>query len=268
MTEFDLETNREEDKKWRSLSAKGRRVAGVLVEKAKTTPAQYPLTINGIVTGANQKSNRSPNMSFDGDQVEEILEELREMGACFEVHGDGRALKYRHGLYEWLGVEKVEMAVMAELLLRGEQTLGDLRARASRMEKIATQADLKEILKTLLQKGLVQELTPPGRGQMVSHNLYLPEEQKRLDEKFSVVGSSERSPQGDIAKVLSSDGNDWQDGGDLISEERFTLSGKEANEDKKAIQEMKGRISELENEVLTLRELVNDLQDKIETIMS
>ena len=86
--------------------------------KAKTTPDVYPMTINGIVSGSNQKSNREPVMSLTAEDVEQVLEELRGMGAVTEVQGSGRVAKYRHHAYEWLGVEKTELAVMTELLLR------------------------------------------------------------------------------------------------------------------------------------------------------
>ena len=91
-----------------------------------------------------------------------------------------RVPKYKHRLYEWLGVEKKEMAVMGELLLRGEQTLGDLRARASRMNPIADQSELKTLVRSLLDKNLMLEITPPGRGQIVTHNLYQPEELEKV----------------------------------------------------------------------------------------
>src|SRR5262245_39732576 len=130
------DTETKQGPKWQPLNSRQRRLLGVLVEKAKTTPDVYPMTVNGLVTGANQKSNRDPVMALDSDEVEKILEELRAVGAVTEVQGTGRTLKYRHQMYEWLGVDKVESAVMTELLLRGEQTLGDLRARASRMEPI------------------------------------------------------------------------------------------------------------------------------------
>ena len=106
------------ERQWRPLNRVQRRVAGVLVEKAKTVPETYPMTLNGIVTASNQKSNRSPKMELSERQVEEVLEELRSMGAVIEVHGGGRVPKYKHCLYEWLGVDKVELAIMAELLLR------------------------------------------------------------------------------------------------------------------------------------------------------
>lgn len=157
---------------WQPMNSRQRRVFGVLVEKAKTTPDAYPMTLNGIVTGCNQKSNREPLMSLTPEDVEQILDELRGMSAVTEVQGSGRVAKYRHHAYEWLAVDKYEISVMTELLLRGEQTLGDLRARAARMEPIADQAALKQIVDGLLKKQLMVELTPPGRGQIVTHNLY------------------------------------------------------------------------------------------------
>lgn len=166
---------------WQPLPTTERRVFGVLVEKAKTTPDAYPLTLNAITTGSNQKSNRSPLMNLEPIDAENALENLRRLGAVSEVHGSGRMAKYRHRVYEWLGVNKVEAAVMAELLLRGEQTLGELRGRAARMEPIADVGTLKPILKALQERGLVQALTPEGRGQIVTHCLYLPEQQEKLE---------------------------------------------------------------------------------------
>src|SRR3954463_4720382 len=90
--------------KWKPLTARQRRVLGVLVEKAKTVPESYPMTVNGIVAGSNQKSNREPQMELTPEDVEQILEELRALGAVTEVQGSGRVLKYRHHAYEWLGV--------------------------------------------------------------------------------------------------------------------------------------------------------------------
>jgi uncharacterized protein YceH (UPF0502 family) len=182
------QSNSEEEPKpeFRPLTRHQRRVIGVLIEKSKTTPNAYPMTLNSITTGCNQKSNRSPQMTLAADDVELILDELRDMGAVSEIQGDGRVSKYKHKMYNWLGVSKVEMAIMGELLLRGEQTLGELRARAGRMEPIAGMEELKPLVKSLLEKGLMVELTPEGRGQIVTHNLYLENE---IDHLRSKVGS-------------------------------------------------------------------------------
>ena len=129
--------------RWQPLSATDRRVAGVLVEKAKTTPEAYPLSLNAVVTGCNQKSNRFPQLELESDAVQDSLDRLRALGAVGLVQGTSRVDRFRHLLYEWLGVDKVELAVMAELLLRGAQTEGELRGRAARMEPIADLAALR-----------------------------------------------------------------------------------------------------------------------------
>jgi uncharacterized protein YceH (UPF0502 family) len=169
----------------RPLDANERRVLGVLIEKAKTTPDQYPLSLNGVVTGCNQKSNRDPVMTLDEEQVMRALTSLRQAGAVAEVYGSGKIPRYRHLAYEWLGVEKEELAIMGELLLRGEQTEGDLRGRASRMDPIADLDILRGFLDRLAAQGLVVWLSPPGRGRMLTHGL-LPAE--KLEKVRSQVG--------------------------------------------------------------------------------
>jgi uncharacterized protein YceH (UPF0502 family) len=173
--------------RWKPLNAVQRRVAGVLVEKAKTTPEQYPLSLNALTNGCNQKNNRHPVTSLTQDQVEQAIDELREMGAAVEVQGTGRVPKDKHCLYEWLEVDKAELAVMAELLLRGEQTIGELRARAARMEPLPDLAVLRPILDRLKSKGLLLELTPEGRGQVISHNLYRDRELAELKGRVAAL---------------------------------------------------------------------------------
>lgn len=179
MTEHQEETT-DSGPRWQVLPRKERRVAGVLVEKAKTTPENYPLTLNALVNGCNQKSNRFPQMALDDDEVEEALDRLRELGAVSQVQGSGRVDKHRHLMYEWLGVDKVELAVMGELLLRGAQTLGELRSRAARMEPIPGISELRPIVESLQQKGLLIYLTPPGRGAVVTHALYEEQELEKI----------------------------------------------------------------------------------------
>ena len=166
--------------RWRPLEAIQRRVLGVLIEKAKTTPENYPLSLNALRGGCNQKSNRSPLMQLEESHVEEALDQLRQLGAVAQVQGGARVDRYRHLAYEWLGVEKVELAVMAELLLRGTQTVGELRGRAARMEPIKDLAELQPTLDSLHAKGLVLYLTPPGRGSIVTHALYLEHEMEKV----------------------------------------------------------------------------------------
>lgn len=162
---------------------------GVLIEKAKTTPAGYPMTVNSIVTGCNQKNNRDPLTALDDADVENALNDLIDLRAAEMIDWVGRVPKYRHLAYDWLAVSKVELAVLGELMLRGAQALGELRGRASRMEPVKDLAALKPIVDGLVQRRLMIELTPPGRGQIVSHNLYPADELEEVRASASGAGS-------------------------------------------------------------------------------
>ena len=175
---------------WKPLPPRERRVAGVLVEKAKTTPGAYPLSLNALMTGCNQKSNRFPAMQLNEEDIIVSIDSLRSLGAAAEVQGGGRVPKYRHLLYEWLGVDKAEIAVMAELLLRGAQTVGELRGRCARMEPIADLNSLQPILDSLHQKKLIVYLTPQGRGCIVTHALYREQELVELRQQYGQGGPS------------------------------------------------------------------------------
>lgn len=186
--------------RWQPLGAIDRRVVGVLAEKAKTTPGGYPMSLNAIRTACNQKSNRAPVMNLEPEDVEESLHRLRGLGAVGMIEGYGRVTKYRHYLYEWLAVEKVELAVMAELLLRGAQTVGELRARAARMEPISDLAALRPVLESLKSKGLVIPLTPEGRGHVVAHALYQPRELENVKARYGQAVASGPSAAADVAE--------------------------------------------------------------------
>ena len=160
------------------------------MEKARTPPDVYPLSLNGLVSGCNQKSNRHPTMELTSEQVEDELEKMRAAGVVAEVQGGSRVAKYRHFGYDYMQVKGAEAAVMTELLLRGEQTVGELRTRASRFEPIADLPTLQDILDSLTRRGLVVPLTPAGRGQLITHNLYLPEELSRLKQLAGNAGAS------------------------------------------------------------------------------
>ena len=170
----------------RPLDANERRVLGVLIEKGKTTPDQYPLSLNALVTGCNQKSNRDPLMTLDEEQVTRAIASLRTSGAAAEVFGSGRIPRYRHLAYEWLGVGKEELAILGELLLRGAQTEGDLRGRASRMDPIPDLDVLRQHLDGLAARGLVVWLSPPGRGRMLTHGLLPPEKLDKVRRELGI----------------------------------------------------------------------------------
>jgi uncharacterized protein YceH (UPF0502 family) len=148
------------------LTADEARVIGVLIEKAQTTPDQYPLTINAVVNGANQKNNRDPVTNIDDGAALSALIGLRNKALVVQQDAPGqRAPRFRHQFKEGLGVNTPEMVVLAELLLRGPQTLGELRGRASRMHPIESLDMAKNILQQLMDKPqpLVKQIAPaPG----------------------------------------------------------------------------------------------------------
>ena len=177
---------------WPGLTLNERRVLGVLVEKAKTTPDAYPLTLHGLITGSNQKSNRDPVLALTDADVEEALETLKKLGYAQQIMGSGRADKFRHALYDALRVDKVQLAILGELLLRGGQTEGELRTRASRMEPIDDLDALRSQLRILSQRGLVVYLTPEGRrGTIITHGLYPAEELEQLKERSHLGAATE-----------------------------------------------------------------------------
>jgi uncharacterized protein YceH (UPF0502 family) len=165
---------------WPVLGMNERRILGVLVEKAKTTPDVYPLSINALVSGCNQKSNREPILNLTDDDVEDTLDALQKQGLVMKVTG-GRVVRWRHNLYDAWQLDKPDIAVMAELLLRGPQTEGELRTRASRMEAIDDLDALRAILRPLVQRNLVVYLTPEDRrGAVLTHGFHDPAELRHL----------------------------------------------------------------------------------------
>jgi uncharacterized protein len=109
------------------------------------------------------------------------------------VQSSSRVARYRHQLYEWLGVDKVELSVMAELLLRGAQTEGELRGRVSRMDNIPDLGQLRAMLDALKSRGLVVSLTAEGRGHVVTHALYEPRELEKLRAEHGAAVSTQSS---------------------------------------------------------------------------
>jgi len=221
----------------RPLDANERRVLGVLIEKGKTTPDQYPLSLNGLVTGCNQKSNRDPVMTLDEDQVMRALKRLRDSGAAAEVFGSGKIPRYRHLAYEWLGVGKEELAILGELLLRGEQTEGDLRGRASRMDPIADLDVLRGHLDRLAERRLVVWLSPPGRGRMLTHGLLPEETLEKVRRTLGIAGGAGASNAPPSAPV---------------AHERSATAGHTAGDEAAADASLENRVAALEREVAAL----------------
>lgn len=241
---------------WQPIEPLDRRVLGVLVEKAKTTPEAYPLSLNALRTGCNQKNNRHPLMEVELDAVEQSLERLRAIGAVAEVQGGGRVSRFRHRMYEWMGVEKVELAVMAELLLRGAQTEGELRGRAARMEPIPDLAALRPVLDSLKAKGLIISLSPAGRGHVLSHALYLDRELEKVRREAGAMAVSgddapSQAPRQPVAQEAP------RAAAPVYAQQPAAPAP--SMHDRQEIAELRQQLEEVRNEVASLRKDLDDL---------
>jgi hypothetical protein len=138
------------------LDAEEARVLGALMEKETTTPEYYPMTLNALVNACNQKSNRDPVVAYEEDTVEQALDRLREKKLVYMITGAGmRVPKYSHRFAEMFNFGRREQALICVLMLRGPQTLGELRDRTERMHSFT---DLEEVEATLNR---LAEFDPP-----------------------------------------------------------------------------------------------------------
>lgn len=132
------------------------RVVACLVEKQRTTPDVYPLSLNALRLACNQSTNRDPVVDYDEQTVSDALRQTALRGWTRLASGAGsRARKYRHLLPDALGVDGGELAVLAVLMLRGAQTPGELKARTERLEGFADLAAVHEVLERLIERGYV-----------------------------------------------------------------------------------------------------------------
>jgi uncharacterized protein YceH (UPF0502 family) len=147
------------------LSAAEIRVLGCLLEKQRTTPDAYPLSLNALRLACNQSTNRDPVVDYDDALLRDALHRLERRGLVRLASGAGsRAAKYRHLLAEALPMDSAEQAVMCVLMLRGAQTPGELKQRGERMHSFGDLASAQQVLDELMQRGLVTRL-PRRPGQ-------------------------------------------------------------------------------------------------------
>jgi len=132
------------------LNAEEVRVLGCLMEKERTTPEHYPLTLNSLRLACNQKSSRDPVVDYDEDTVASALDALQRKGLVYFVRQSGaRATKYRHDVRAKWSLTAAESGVLAVLFLRGAQTLGELRTRTERLHEFASLGEVEETLEGL-----------------------------------------------------------------------------------------------------------------------
>ncbi len=129
------------------------RILGALVEKQLTTPEYYPLTINALLNACNQKTNREPVVSFTEETVQKSVDDLRDKNMVYVFYGStSRVPKYKHILPDALELEPPETAILCVLMLRGAQTLGELRERTGRLYEFPGLGEVSETLDRLTRR--------------------------------------------------------------------------------------------------------------------
>ena len=135
------------------LSPLEARVLGVLIEKELATPDYYPLTLNGLVQGCNQKTSRNPVMEVDEAQAQTALDQLKHQHLVLESYGaSGRVMRYAHNLPKVLGVGQQVSALLAALLLRGPLTPGELRTACDRLYRFADISSVEAFLEEIAER--------------------------------------------------------------------------------------------------------------------
>ena len=179
----------------RVLNTTEERVLGCLIEKGVTTPDYYPLTLNALTAACNQKSNRNPVFELDDKTVVRALDSLRDIELVRVVSGaEMRVPKYYHRLAESEGLSAAQLAVLCELMLRGPQTVGELRGRANRMFEFADLPSVEVVLDELMSRAggpaVVQLPRQPGRKESRYAHLLAGEPEPKSEEDAAEAGSA------------------------------------------------------------------------------
>jgi uncharacterized protein len=150
------------------------RVVACLVEKQRTTPDQYPLTLNSLRLACNQSTNRDPVVDYDEGAIRSALDRLgRRKWTTLASWSTARSVKYKHVLDQALGLSPPQLSLLTVLMLRGPQTPGELRTRSERMYRFGSNEELETTLRELIERDLAAPLPrrPGERGQRYGHLL-------------------------------------------------------------------------------------------------
>ncbi len=202
------------------------RVVGCLIEKQRTTPDAYPLSLNSLRLACNQSTNRDPVVAYDEATVAEALRRLALRGwTRLASRAGSRARKYRHLLPEALGVEPDELSLLAVLMLRGAQTPGELKQRSERLHGFADLAAVEETLNRLVERGYV-----------VRHERRSGQKEERYEQLLGGVGEEAESAAGAASPE--------EDPAPVPAEDRLTRLERE--------------LAELRSELASLREALGE----------
>lgn len=181
------------------------RIVGCLIEKEATTPEYYPLTLNALIAACNQKTNRFPVVEYDEKTVSQALEDLRDKNIVYVFYGSSsRVPKYKHILPKLLEIELHQVAIICVLLLRGFQTIGELKERSQRIYEFANLEEVHQTLDELRKRDepLIVELPKqPGQKESRYAHLLSGEITAEAMESVQQAVSSKQSNQEQIAKL-------------------------------------------------------------------
>jgi len=183
------------------------RVLGALIEKEATTPEYYPLSINALVNACNQKSNRDPVVNYDDDTVEDALASLRDKKLALLNSGSGRVNKFSQRISETLNLGRRESAILCILLLKGPQTLGEIKDRCDRMFSFGSLEEVDSVLERLNNwpgGGLAKKLSrQPGQKEARYSHLLAGEPVVELERAASRVDSSDQQQPSRLSQLES-----------------------------------------------------------------
>jgi uncharacterized protein YceH (UPF0502 family) len=150
------------------------RILGCLIEKEATTPDNYPLSLNALTNACNQLSNREPVMSLGEDQVKWAVNSLRQQSLVRAIQpSDARVMKFQHLLTEKLDLDQPARAVLCVLMLRGPQTLNEIKTRTNRLAEFTSAADVEGVLRGLISHELAVEMArQPGQKEIRFAHLF------------------------------------------------------------------------------------------------
>ena len=210
------------------------RVLAALVEKERTTPEYYPLSLNALTNACNQKSNREPVVHYDEKTVVRAIENLRDKNLALMVTGMGsRVAKYKHTFARRFQLNEKEVAVLCILMLRGPQTVGEIRGRSSRLYDFTDLAEVSETLDALKKRGegayVVQLPRQPGR------------KEARFAHLLSGAIAVDEEPESDNETVVNM-----------------------AVHDNDQVTKLQEEIADLKNEVQTLRQMFMEFKQQFE----
>ncbi len=223
------------------------RVLGCLMEKQRTTPDAYPLSLNALRLACNQSTNRDPVVSYDEDVVRDATTRLQRRGLARLASGAGsRAAKFRHLLAERLPMDDGEQAIMCVLMLRGPQTPGELKQRTERMHAFADLDEVDGTLRRLIDRELVRQLVRrPGQKEERYEQLLAEDSD---DETAAATGASA----GPVGASPEPDSALSREGGEV------GRAGPDAGDGSSSLAELSARVDRLERELSELRDALGE----------